>query len=135
MAEEAEFQVPPEPVAPWNWSNIPDYGPLKQYQHAAAFFIIGLTLTGVYEFTTYFDQIPRELAYPLIWVFIFLRMLGKLGPSEMSPEEELAHKEREDARQFKATLHRIATEKDDDDEDDGEGAASVDDDRQAKKTQ
>ncbi|RHY32849.1 hypothetical protein DYB32_002152, partial [Aphanomyces invadans] len=86
----------------------------------------------------YFDQIPRELAYPLIWVFIFLRMLGKLGPSKLSPEEELAQKEREEARHFKATLNRIANDKEDEDEDDVSDAPQVTaaaDDRQVKKTQ
>ncbi|KAF0717340.1 Aste57867_2371 [Aphanomyces stellatus] len=119
--EEEAFQGPPEPVAPWNWSNIPDYGPLKHYQHALAFMVIGVAMTLVYEFSTYFDQIPRELAYPLIWVFIFLRMLGKLGPATLSEEEELAQKEEEEARAFKETLKKLEVESDDE-EDEGNKA-------------
>ncbi|KAH9104887.1 hypothetical protein AeMF1_019168 [Aphanomyces euteiches] len=115
-----EMDGPPEPVAPWNWSSIPDYGPLKHYQHAAAFFIIGLSMTAIYEYTTYFSLISRDLAYPLIWVFIFLRMLGKLGPAELTPEEELEQKEKEEAARFKATLQQIADEVDDDDDEEGE---------------
>ncbi|CAK4678216.1 unnamed protein product [Aphanomyces euteiches] len=92
-------------------------------------------MTAIYEYTTYFSLISRDLAYPLIWVFIFLRMLGKLGPAELTPEEELEQKEKEEAARFKATLQQIADEVDDDDdeeEDEQNDKTTVD---LAKKTQ
>ncbi|OQR90135.1 hypothetical protein THRCLA_22584 [Thraustotheca clavata] len=107
---------PPEPVAPWNWDNIPDYGPLKHYQHVVSFLLIGVGMTLVYEYTTYFDQISREIAYPLIWVAIFFRLLAHLSPRELSEEEELLMKEKAEALEFKKKLQQIARDGDDDEQ-------------------
>ncbi|OQR93198.1 hypothetical protein ACHHYP_02807 [Achlya hypogyna] len=115
--DEVETMAPPEPVAPWNWENIPDYGPLKQHQHVAAFILIGVGMTAVYEYTTYFDQISREIAYPLIWIAIFFRLLANLAPRELSEEEELAAREKAEAIAFKKSLDALAEEDDSDDDD------------------
>ncbi|KDO27011.1 hypothetical protein SPRG_07723 [Saprolegnia parasitica CBS 223.65] len=135
MADEAEVESfgPPEPVAPWNWSSIPDYGPVQQFQHVAAFLLIGVSMTLVYEYTTYFDQVSREFAYPLIWLAIFFRLLAHLSPRELSEEDEIAAREKAEQIAFKKRLAALASE--DDENDDETAPTTADDALHAKKQQ
>ncbi|GLE04322.1 hypothetical protein PINS_up013237 [Pythium insidiosum] len=100
-----EYRKRYEPVAPWNRSNIPDYGPLGDKTHVVIFVAIGLLATAAYEYTDYFDQIGRVVAYPAIWFPLWFRLLARVSPQPT--EEELEQRERED---FKEELARIARE-------------------------
>jgi hypothetical protein len=48
---EEEYRKKFEPVAPWKRKNIPDYGPLQDQQHWFIFFLVGVVITFIFEFT------------------------------------------------------------------------------------
>ncbi|DBA01603.1 TPA: hypothetical protein N0F65_011359 [Lagenidium giganteum] len=111
MTEE-EYRQQFEPVAPWKWSSIPDYGPLKDHHHLLSFAVVGIAATLGYEYSGYFDQIERWVAYFAIWFPLWFRLLGRVAP--VVTEEELEQKERED---FHRELERIQKEAEQEKED------------------
>ena len=81
-------------VAPWHRENIPDYGPMSPLAFISTGCSIGLVSTIFYEYSglvfirlnrflldhlRYFTLIDRGLAYPAIWIPLFLWILSTLS--------------------------------------------------------
>ncbi|CAI5742188.1 unnamed protein product [Hyaloperonospora brassicae] len=112
LRQEAAYRKEFEPVAPWKRDNIPDYGPLQEHHHVLIFGVVGTACTIFYEFTDYFSEIHRLVAYVAIWAPLWFRLLGRVSPAPT--DEELDARER---REFERNLQRIADEKDKGDDD------------------
>ncbi|TMW69575.1 hypothetical protein Poli38472_001731 [Pythium oligandrum] len=112
LLTEEEYRKKFEPVAPWNREGIPDYGPLRDRSYLVVFFVIGVLATLGYEYTDYFDQIDRWIAYLAIWFPLWFRLLGRVSPQ--LTEEDLDRQEQEDFRKELARIQKEAEELDED---------------------
>lgn len=105
-----ESTGPPPVIAPWDRPNIPDYGELSSTGQAITVLVIGTAFSLLYEYTGYFDQVDRYLAYFAIWFPLLLSFVANSSPNNVDLTPSVFKDPKDIEKQRKKELYALKKE-------------------------